>query len=305
MDTDNEWHFYQESLAGNKPEAHEGEIHSGFYRTARYDTVAFWKEGGRFLAVKSGKPLIDPNDMADLFLQVARFPLQYDVYLDACAGKPWPHEIVPEAPPPIPPIPVEDRPTTKPGIGHNKPPDEFTLFADEVSAYLLITKSKEAAGAPTTAAEADAYANLANRLQNFEKDADRLFEAEKAPTEKTLADTRKKWLPLINDLAGGKKRLKTLVGTWQRLERDRRDNLIASLPPGAARSARISSGTFGSIVLREFRSAKIVDYPDALKYFADHPKVKQLIQDLANNCAASAAKLIAPGCELVIEERAA
>jgi len=328
-----EWQFYLDALAGKRPEAHEGDIHTGYYRTRRFDPVAIWFHEGKPVALKAGKPVGDANDIADLFLQVAGFPIEHALYLDVMAGKGWPHERIlpasgfaaataevvktavaqpaprrktdPSASTNV--LPAElaeqiEKPSDEivPSIGHNQPPDEFTLLKEDIAAK---AETARALPDPKNQIQADAYADLVKSLQELQNEADARYEKEMRPHNRALQVLREKYFPLSNQAEAAKKLVKTKIAGFLTAEKARREANAAKTEGVTAEP--VKAGTRGTVAMREFRRAQITDYAMALAYFAESEEVRAVVQSLANALAASKARIAAPGCEIITEQRAA
>jgi hypothetical protein len=69
-----------------------------------------------------------------------------------------------------------------------------------------------------------------------------------------------------------------------------------------ARAKPVQAGRVGAKVsMRDFTFARITDYPKALATFKDHPKVKEAVQTVCDDCARKGTLL--PGFEIITEKR--
>lgn len=80
----NDWSFWKAALGGEKPPVREGDIRSGYWRTAKFEPVATYQtDAGVWVAIRGKKEVDDEIAIADLFIQVCHLPIPYDDWLKA------------------------------------------------------------------------------------------------------------------------------------------------------------------------------------------------------------------------------
>jgi len=298
------WRFWDDALAGNRPVAAPDDPQLGFYRLPRrdgyqgsriYEPVAYYLDDARTRCcrVGSGDDARDlsPDEGADLWQWVCEHAVTEEQYRDVAErGKPWfdEHALV--------------------GMqGHNRPPKDLSYEALSAEIQDLAAEAKRRLEGPRIESqdECDQVANLADRLTELHKAAERLRHEEERPWRGQLETVKARWEPLIDNAAIYRQLKFKLITSW--LQRRKRAAAEAAARAAAAgvpvEVERPTAGSRGrAMSLRETKMAKIVDYRAALEFFADGEVMHDLVQDLANKAVRNDIKV--PGVEVIIETKA-
>ncbi|MGO4337806.1 hypothetical protein AB4037_23095 [Labrys sp. KB_33_2] len=267
----NVWQFWQDALAGKSPEAKEGDIHQGFYRTRRLDPVAIWQTDGTWYARIGTKDIRSEPDIADLFAQVCRMPVKHPDYKAKMEGAPWPDET---ALPPKDETPVATvvEPSVA-GIGHNSGSTLDQIVAD-MAEWDAMARKLMAAGAITDQATADKMSDIATKFGEFEKAATAEHKAEKEPHLNAGRAVDAKWKPVTDKAARAKSSAKTVVGEWLKAEKARLDEAkkLAAQAAGVGEDVidigTARAGQKRAVVLKTRKVVEITDIKAASAYLA-------------------------------------
>lgn len=285
--------WYREALTGKRQNITEDAPQPGFYRRrfsrdGKWVPAAIWVENGE-LRCRVGPHMVNPIEH---WPYMAKNPWPQDEVMAAFATGIWPSDGAPEA-------------VT---IGHNgAPPDllsELQIEMENAAEWL------EKNTAVTNQRDCTIAGNMAGAIVSLKQKAKAEHAAEKAPLAEQVKAVDTKWLPKIDAAEILAKKLKTIAGKWMEAEEARLKKEAAERAkrePEAAAATPIKLKPIGgargkAIALRTFRKARIEDYNQVLQHFANHAKVKEVVQKLAD--AAVKAGVEVPGTK-VIEERTA
>lgn len=318
MSDDAQWTWYLAALAGNRGPVYDGEPMTGFYRCRFKDkrtcdvdlyAIAYWHEAGTLYCKRTR--IVDGRVLSD-FLEdlraleqwtfACRAPVTHETYLAFCKTGLWPdqHEAA-----------TADRRSVESARNSGNAPDleSFEGLSDRISDLSREAGILISGGAAKTQEQSDCAADLADRLRKLEKTAGKAFVKERTPHDDAVKAVRSKWSPIIAKADEFKARLKDEVVTpflktqEQGQEAAQAVAIQSGKPAEAVTPAKRTAGTTSSVALRPHKSAIIEDYPATLAHFADHEKVRELIQQLAN--AAARADTCPPGCKINTEYKAA
>ena len=295
------WQWWHDRLTGNNPtQANPDNPQPGFYRKSSkeyygarktFTPVAYWPENG-VVRCREGDVNVDIARGNTLWNSVNRNPVTEEAFREVAQrnGR-WPdeHELVP--------------------MGDNLPPEEedtYESLRDKIENLGREAKRRLDDGPPITDQdEANQIANLADRLAELWKRADTLRKAERKPHDESLKTIQKKWSGILQ-LAESYRNLKYgLLTPWaNRLDRANKEQAEAAAAAGmpAPAPSRPRAGTRGrAMSLKTLKRAEITDYDEALKFFAQNPEVKQLVQELANRWARTGQPV--PGTKVIEESQ--
>jgi hypothetical protein len=301
------WSWWADKLAGKPVQMNPGNPHAGFYRMPRkafygarktFTPVAYWPgtngKGEPVMHCRFGDDDVTPERGEEIWERVGNHPVSEQAYRAVAQdNKPWPdeHKLVP--------------------MGDNLPPedeDTYESLKDKIENLGHEAKRRLDDGPPITDQdEANQIANLADRLAELWKRADTLRKAERKPHDETLKTIQKKWSGILL-LAESYRNLKYgLLTPWLKrvgqAQKEQAEAAEAAGTPAAAEPSRPRAGTRGrAMSLKTLKRAEIADYDEALKFFAQNPEIKQLVQDLANRWVRTGQAV--PGTK-VIEEQSA
>ena len=308
--------YWREALAGRDmvevekghPDAHN-KIQPGFYRSRRkskqtgavtFSPVAFWFEGEMPIA-RDGDRMLSGLDAIELFSYCCRFPISQALYKAVRAGADWPD---------VHPAAQADR------VNSANAPDANSAEAVKDSVENLVREAEAliAKGAAASQDASDQATDLADRLHKLEQKADARRKEEHEPHKAEIKRLDAVWNPLRDAAASAKARLKQFVvtpflrakdaeATKLREQAAKTGDTSEQTAAAIDKASRTVSGSSGRAALREYKSAEITSYQDALAYFAENEKVRDLIQQLAN--AAVRSGTVPAGCKVTIEKRAA
>lgn len=299
--------YWRNALNGVFGPVHDGHAMPGFYKrrykakdgTVTWTAVALWEDADGMHAIEAGKT-VDPDTV---WVSCCQKPITEEVYRRVERGEGWPDAI-------------------ESLIGDNNPPAD-EAEADEVESAVKRAEA-EAAKPITNQTDADRLSNHKERLTKLwsKKEAER--KAEKEPHLEAGRAVDAKFNPLLDKIKAAGTKVAASLTTWLRAEQARIDaenakqteidkkareeaakaNLPPPEPVKAPEPVRVKAGTSGRAVsLRTYTSAEITDYPKTLAAVADSPKIKEVVQSLAN--AAATAGIPLPGTEIKKEQRAA
>ena len=339
IDTDPRYAWWRNAIAGREPEAIIGDPECGFYsmgRGADRKPVAIYLGEGEMLAdVGFDARTVRGITAGEVWPRCYSHPITEAVYWDTVDNRRWADlEGI------VAPKPVEERPAEPGGnlsIGGNNPPEDvppivaITEEVDNAIAALnaILPKPGEVV---KDKARADLLANSQDRLRELWKKADTQRITEKKPHDEAAAAVQAAWKPLVEAKVGriasaAEQAAAAVAGylKWAkaeqgRIEREREAARLAEEkrrqdepdpeppapveappPPAPVRAGGGYSGRRIGLRATNYR-AVIDDYPAALEFFKDNPKVREAVQSLADALARSAAHTAAPGCTVTHSE---
>jgi hypothetical protein len=238
------WAFWQAALKnpseiGKSLPVHDGDARQGYWRAKNrdktFDPVAiFYPEGSdTLIAYRAGRE-VKPDE---IWSWCCRYPVTFEAYNNAVAGKGWPDDDAVVAAQIAPPAPT---------IGDNsgevddseKLKDQIDAAIKGVDAYAQITDDETAAKAQS----------LRNRLNELSGEADKKRDALKRPHLDAGTKIDKTWMPLVKNAKAGADKVKAAMEAWeteklrQRREEERRQQEDLRKQQEAALAAAPVSG---------------------------------------------------------------
>lgn len=238
----------------------------GYYRNLTpkgIEAVGIFKEGDEIKCWRNvygdgSKMSIDEID--ELFGNVGRYPIPYEIFNHAASGGEWPAEYgtrltMKEIQANVAWTPEYGRKklgadlekydedgNERPGLGHNNPPEDLT--PDKALAKRILdlgtqlgTWLKQIGGTVTTQAEADVLGNYANKFKDFENEAVAAHKAEKAPYLEKSREIDSKWFAPVKDKAiASRDKVIAMIRSFEAAENAKRVE-AARLANEAARAA--------------------------------------------------------------------
>ena len=306
----NVWQFWQDSLAGKAPEAKEGDIHQGFYRTRRLDPVAIWQSDGKWYGRIGTKDVRSEPDIADLFAQVCRSPVKHPDYKAKMEGAPWPDETA---------LPAREEVATDSGdqqapagIGHNSGSTLDQIMSD-MAEWDAMARKLMASGPIADQATADKMSDIATKFGEFEKAATAEHKAEKEPHLNAGRAVDAKWKPVIDKASRAKSAAKTVVGEWLKAEKARLDEAkklaaeAAGVEDAVVDIGTARAGQKRAVVLKNRKVVEITDIKAASAYLANmNEPVSEFVDVVRMLCGRLlAAGVQVPGAQHKTEQYAA
>lgn len=299
----NAWQHWQDNLAGKPVQFNEGNPQPGFYRWPHragyggpktFEPVAYWPENGQ-INCRKGNENLSPQGGADIWTFVCRYPVSEAVYREVAEnGGRWPDE--------APGVPM--------GAGDNQAPEDNSYEGLKAKIEEHARDAQKLMDGPPVETQdaADQVANLADAMAKLAQKAEEGRKKEKKPHDEAAAEVQKKWVPIVV-LAEMYKNLKYKVLTpWLKKLADAQKKeaeaaAASGEPAQAADATRPRAGTRGrAMTLKKQKTAKITDYAECLKFFANSEAIKATVQDLADK--GVRAGIAIPGTEVVEEEKA-
>jgi colicin import membrane protein len=248
--------FWQQCVAGAKPDYHDGDVHLGYFKfkpksaTNGGDPVAIWVEEGAVVRCMIGDREVvdhnnvfntradgkDPYTLADLFSWIRKLPVSYDDYSTRMDTGNWPgmNAVVSAQ------LEQEDAKANghdSPGAGHNSVPmGAWEELRDQIDALSGEVNKAIKGGAAKTKEVADAAADVAERLGKLYGKADKAREVEKAPYWEKCQQIQEKWRPLLEAAAPYKDVKKVVITPFLIAEDKKRQ---AKLDAERAEAARL------------------------------------------------------------------
>lgn len=288
---------WRNSTTGRKPDVDDlpaYQASAGFYRhKSSQAPVAIWPKDGWLVAtvgVDGRETVVDDRFCENVFAYLA--PVVEPHYWSCVELGVWPDHAV---------------------AGHNRGPDGFEALRDLVQELIREADKLVKAGAAPNQEAADAAANLANRLRDLEADLASERKAEERPVLERIA-------PLRAELDG----IKSKFDPWQEAAKVRMSQIkLQVLKPFLIEKRRIERETkepvkrrgggevapvanagakYRRVSLVQRWRAEIKDYDVALKHFGPDPKVREVVQSLADAAARSKARAPVPGVEFIQDE---
>jgi hypothetical protein len=297
----NPWGWWQAKLAGKAVEMNPSNPHAGFYRQPHkefygarrtFKPVAYWPGKNGKLNCRIGDVDVTPEVGEQIWERVGNNPVSEQAYRAVAEnGEPWPdeHDLVP--------------------MGDNLPPPDnsFEGLRDAIEPLSKEAEERIKGPAIENQDEADRFGNLADRLSELWKLADKQRKEERRPHDEAITEIQKKWAPLLV-MAETYKNLKYRILTpWlkrqEEAQKKEAEAAAAAGEPAAAEARRPRVGTRGrAMTLKSTKKAQINDYAVCLKFFEDSEDVKGTVQMLANR--AVRAGITVPGVTVIEEEKA-
>ncbi|WP_213287540.1 hypothetical protein [Bradyrhizobium sp. sGM-13] len=296
------WEWWQNALKGVFGEIHADEPKTGFYRSRRknkqtnvitFAPVAYWyKEDGTLRCQMDGRD-VDDVRAREMWPYVSRRPITHELFTAVRNGEPWPD--------------LNDA-----VIGHNNAPvaDSMEAIQERMDDLGREAERMLKAGAATNQALSDQASDLANTFGELQNNIIDLHKKEKAPHLEAGRGVDRKWFGLRDRADDLKKRLKAVVVTpWlTKKAAEAEAAKVAAIQTGKsadeAPQVRVTSGSSKrSTGLRTHYFAVIEDKAKLLDSLKDHPRVVELLQEIANDAAKQQVAL--PGCTVKSEKRAA
>jgi hypothetical protein len=167
--------------------------------------------------------------------------------------------------------------------------DQLIDLVGKVEAYI----AKEVGAEVTDRVVADTLANYREMLGLAKKGADEALKEEIAQLKIAIEERKELWRPSIEAVAGAVEAIRALLTPWMQLQAA--EGLEVKI--GGQKGRKMSQRTYWS--------AKITDWDKAMESYKNHPKVRALVQDLADAQARSKDKTPIAGMEFISEGRAA
>lgn len=210
-----DWQWWRDRLAGKEVPMHDVPM-QGFYALKRSakaapEPVAVWYKGGA-VNMKIGAELKTVE-----WVWIARNPITHDVYKAVMAGEPWPHEVR---------ITMADGRTDS--TLSNTAGDDSDVLDDIIEWTDRATRAKKK-GPPDTQEDADALSDIATKLAELYGQADNKRLATTLPLRNQVDEINEQFNQKIRPAKAAVADLKTLVGIYQKKERDRRAAEAAKL----------------------------------------------------------------------------
>lgn len=235
------WAWWRAALAdpskiGSKElPVHDSDARPGYFRTKNrdkgFDPVAIFypEDSNELVAFRAGRE-VRPDAIWSF---CCRYPVTYEAYNDAIAGKGWPDDdqvVAAQVKPP------------EPGIGDNSAPvDEADVLKDQIEAAL---KGIDAYKKITDDATASKAQSLRNRLNELSGDADKKRDELKRPHLEAGKVIDKHWMPLVKSAKEGANAVKAAMDAYEteklrkRREEERKQEEARIAAEAAARAAQ-------------------------------------------------------------------
>lgn len=268
--TDDPYHFWRESLAGNKPPIINEDPQAGFYRM---------KRGGKFVAVA-----VFPGQEFGL-----RFKIGHSMALSEVGVENWPWY----AANPI----TEEVYRAVTERGENWPDMDATVAeqlnapkADQVEGFKAQIETAAAGITAYVTIESDDKAAQAQSLRalllKLSRDADAQRKAEKEPHLEKGRQVDRKWKPLVDNADGAARTLRDAIAAWETVKLQAHQQAVkinpvapqSNTPPPAAQ-VRGAYGKAAAVGARQ--EITITDIDTVFAHFKGHPEVHALLTRLA------------------------
>lgn len=299
-----DYDYWKTALSGNPDESliQPGVVECGYWRkperAGHYAAIATWRdpEHGIIASVEGRVQIADAIFIEKVFAWAVKHPVTEEAFnLHKETGR-WPDEA----------------PEVK-SSRQNYPDDPFEQLMIELETEK--SEAEEFLKEPIKTKErADQAAAWADRLSNHAKKAENLRKVEKEPFLEGGRKIDAKWKVAVDGFGSLVKAFKAAVTPFLREEQAR----IAEEARKAREAQQVTSqsespkkpmpkakaGNFGrSMTLREFKTAKIINYDELVQAIKEYPEVKELAQKIANRVVANACVAL-PGTEIHIEKKA-
>lgn len=301
----NEYDWWANALIGDVRELTLNKAECGFYRHQTREgwiPVAIYSDevtGATIAKIGHRDPVAaDERFCMDVFSRCCRHPVTDDAYWTVINGGLWP-----DAPPAI------DKSNLPNESDYERLKAELEGERAEADLWL------KQIGEVQTQEQADRAVNWANRIAEIEKRADETRDKEKRPFLEECRAVDQQWMPLVKAAAALKRKLKDapvafLSAERRRKEEERRRQVEEASAKGEPvivdmrQPVRAKAGTLGHTAgLRTVKTAQVDDIEQALLFFKGHPKIVELVQQLANTSVRNG--VTPPGCTLITSQQVA
>lgn len=247
----------------------------------RFVPVAIWERGDVPVLKIDGE--MKPNAAAFWERNCAFIePVTYEDYCHAEEHGSWPGDVETGA------APLRRNLDSEGEAGGAEFRDQLIDLVGKVEAYL-----KQIGPEVTDRVVADTLGNYREMLGLAQKGATEALKEEVSQMKLAIAERKELWRPSIEAAAGAVETIRTLLTPWMRVQASQG----APVKVGGQRGRKMSQRTYWS--------ARIADWDKAIAHFSGHPKLRALVQDLADSEARSKSKALIDGVEFISEERAA
>lgn len=298
------WAYWRAALKspaeiGKSLPVHDGDAQQGYWRAKNrdktFDPVAiFYPEGSDTLVAYRNGREVRPDE---IWTFCVRYPVTFDAYNDAIAGKGWPDDDKTVSAQVTPPAPGDNSGEVDEA---EKLKDQIEAAVKGVDAYTSIKDDETAAKAQS----------LRNRLNELSGDADKKRDALKRPHLDAGTAIDKKWMPLVKSAKAGADKVRAAMDAWeteklrQQRAREAEEAETIRLQQEAAQSSQPASGapqvnvapapqtvaaptqiraSYGkaasvkaSIVIDE-----VTDWPALAVYMSNHKECQDILRQLA------------------------
>lgn len=222
--------WWQDALGGKEPPIHADQPMYGFYAYRKrkedpYVPVALWYKDGD-LKCKIGETAVRYG--IDIWPNVARNPITYDVYKSVMAGDPWPNEIrFTDATGKV----HSTQGGGSPSIGDNS--GKTNPILDDIVEWTTRAAAAKKKGVPETKDDADALADISTKLLEMCSEA----EKERLELTRPLLDKQREIKASFDKITVPGKTiatdLKALINSFLSKERERQKEAAAKLQAAA------------------------------------------------------------------------
>lgn len=220
------WAWYQAALKnpaaiGKTLPVHEDEPKQGYYRAKNRDKVfepvaIYYPEGSdELVAYRNGRE-VRPDTV---WTFCCRYPVSYEAYNDALAGKGWPDDDKVVAAQISAPAAAPEADQTMGANSENELVDPTETLKDQIEAALEGMKAYEKISDDKTAAKAQ---SLRNRLNELSGEADKKRDELKRPHLEAGRKIDKVWMPLVKSAKEGADKVRKSMSDWETEKLQRR-----------------------------------------------------------------------------------
>lgn len=311
------WAFWRAALKnpaeiGKSLPVHDGDACQGYWRARNrdktFDPVAiFYPEGSDVLvAYRNGREV----RAEDVWSFCCRYPVTYEAYNNALAGKGWPDDDAIVAAQVAPPAPGDNSGEV----------DEATTIADQIESALAGMAAYAKIADDTTAAKA---LSLRNRLNELSNQADKIRTKQKEPHLEAGKAVDAKWQPLVKKAKAGADAVKNAIADFEteklrkQREEERRqaeelrkqqeaasaaepageapqvETMVASPPAAAPAPIKPTYGKAASVGVKIVVD-EVKDWLALAAYMIEHPDLRAKLLELAQR-ALDAGRTNVPG----------
>lgn len=233
-----DFQWWKDKKAGMDLDIYPDQPMTGFYAYRPGGKIevplaaAIWYRPDGSLACKVGTKTVDYG--LDVWLSSANNPIDHDVYLAVVNGGAWPSEVL---------VKLSDGKVessmTKGGIGHNSGDldKDFLALSENIKEWSDRAKKIKKAGAPKTQAEADTAADVATKLSDLLKEADKKRAEQSKPFLDKQREINATWNKMIEPASPLVGDVKALCLVFDRAERKRRQDAADAANAELAKNA--------------------------------------------------------------------
>lgn len=279
------WQFWNESIAGKRPNFHADDPHCGFYRMKRREggfiPVAYYMADGA-IHCRVGDQDVTPERGQEIWHWVAGNPVSEQTYRSVAEeGKNWPDMDA----------------TVASHIGHNNPPDEAELIQEQI-------KSASAGISDYATIKDDDHQKRAQTLRSRLLELSRLADNKRVtlvrPHLDDMADINAKWQPLVKGAKADADIIASAMGTYEdakaaearkvaeaariaaeKAASEGKPALVPVLIPVAPAVIRGAAGRAASV--KVWREAIVTDWDACFAAFRDRLEVRSVLIKLAQS----------------------